>query len=289
VSDRTERRLVHAARLTTLLSLSLAAAQSFAADATNPALPDWAPAPKPNVIEDRFRLEVMLLGAGYDTKVRVDESLSQQGTLISAEDDLGLDDTQFLPMVELTLLPGERHLVRLSGLSSRRSAQTIIDETIEFDDEVYLPGERVDSSLNLTMFGLTYGNRFLVGQRGELTASFGIQVIEVEANAVVRSRIVREAESTVAPLPLIGLEGRYDFTQEWSAEGRVQYLTGEYDDIEGDVLDARLAVTWRMNPYLVFGLGYRSFSIDVDSRDPDTPGLVDMSIAGPLLFMRASL
>ena len=83
------------------------------------------------------------------------------------------------------------------------------------------------------MFGLTYGNRFLVHRRGEVTASFGIQVVEVEANAVVRSRVVREAESTVAPLPLIGLEGRYDFDQRWSVEARVQYLTGEYDDVDG--------------------------------------------------------
>jgi hypothetical protein len=59
--------------------------------------------------------------------------------------------------------------------------------------------------------------------------------------------------------------------------------------VDGSILDARLAVTWRVNPYLVFGLGYRSYTIDVDSRDVDTPGLVEMSIAGPLLFMRASL
>ena len=119
--------------------------------------------------------------------------------------------------------------------------------------------------------------------------SFGVQVVEVEANAAVRSRVVREAESTVAPLPLIGLEGRYDFTQRWSAEARIQYVSGQYQDIDGTVMDARAAVTWRMNPYLVFGLGYRSFSVEVDSRDPDEPGFVDMTIDGPQLFMRASL
>ena len=56
-----------------------------------------------------------------------------------------------------------------------------------------------------------------------------------------------------------------------------------------NMLDARIAFTWRMNPYLVFGLGYRSFSLEVDSRDPDSPGFVDMGIDGALLFMRASM
>jgi hypothetical protein len=44
-----------------------------------------------------------------------------------------------------------------------------------------------------------------------------------------------------------------------------------------------------MNPYLLFGLGYRTFQIDVNSADDDTPGFVDLKVAGPLLFVRASM
>ena len=251
--------------------------------------PAYSPDPPPHVVEDRFRIEVTLLGASIDTHLRVDESLTLPGTEISAEDDLGLDDSALMPQAEITLLPGDHHLLRLSGFSSRRSASTIIDKEIRFDDEVYEPGERVDSELNLTMFGLTYGYRFLVRDNAELTATFGIQIASVDANALVRSRVVRDAESGVAPLPLIGVEGRYDFTKRWSAEARLQYLTADIDEVDGEILDARLAVTWRMNPHLVFGLGYRAFSIEIDSRDADDPGMVDMSFDGPLLFARASL
>ncbi|HKQ12929.1 MAG TPA: hypothetical protein VJT80_05810 [Steroidobacteraceae bacterium] len=263
-----------------------------ATQASTPApnkLPDWAPKPKPNVIEDRLRLEVNLLGASAKTKLRVDESPTLPGTEINAEDDLGLDDFQLLPQVELTLLPGERHLIRLSRFAIDRSAATHLEKNISFDDQDYLVGERVDSILNLTMFGLTYGYRFIVAPRGEISASFGIQIADVEANAVVRSRVVRESENGMAPLPLLGLEGRYDFSPRWSAEARVQYLTVNEEKVSGSILDARLGVTWRMNPYLLFGLGYRTFNIDVDSADEDTPGFVDLTVAGPLLFVRASL
>jgi hypothetical protein len=262
------------------------------AQASTPApnkLPDWAPKPRPNVIEDRLRLEVNLLGASASTKLRVDESPTLPGTEINAEDDLGLDDFQLLPQVELTLLPGERHLIRLSRFAIDRSAATRLEENISFDDQDYLVGERVDSILNLTMFGLTYGYRFIVAPRGEISASFGIQIADVEANAVVRSRVVRESESGVAPLPLLGLEGRYDFSPRWSMEARVQYLTVNETDVDGSILDARLGVTWRMNPYLLFGLGYRTFQIDVNSADEDTPGFVDLTVSGPLLFVRASM
>ncbi len=59
--------------------------------------------------------------------------------------------------------------------------------------------------------------------------------------------------------------------------------------MDGSILDARLNLTWRVNPYLAVGLGYRTFQIDVDSANEDTPGFVDLSVDGPLLFVRASL
>lgn len=252
-------------------------------------LPDWAPKPPPRVAEDALRAEVLVLSAGLDTQLRIDESLAVPGTDISAEGDLGLEDAMTLAQGELTLLPGRRHLVRLTGMTIQRSAQKVLEIDIAFDDELYEINERVDSQLNLTMVGLTYGYRFLVRDRGELTGSFGIQVAEVEANAIVRSRVVREAESGVAPIPLAGLEGRFDFSSRWSIESRVQYLTAEIDEVDGSILDWRVALAWRKNPHLLFGLGYRHFTIEVDSQNEDTPGFIDMKIGGPLLFMRASM
>lgn len=255
----------------------------------NDRLPQWAPKPPPNVVEDRFRVEVMVLNAGLDTDLRIDPNLTVPGTPINAEDDLGLDDSDLLPLAEITLLPGERHLIRLSGFGIRRSAQKLIERTIVFDEQTYLAGERVDSTLNLTMLGLTYGYSIVKTRDVDVALTFGVQVIEAEANAVVRSRVVRDAETGVTPLPMVGVEGRFDFNERWSAEARLQYLSVEFDEIDGSVLDARVALTWRKNPHLVFGLGYRNFAVEVESRDIDTPGIVDVQMAGPLLFMRASL
>ena len=281
--------LVASVAVTVVMSLAVNLAHAADTKPTNDKLPDWAPQPKPHVIEDRFRVEVMGVGAGYDTQLRMDPSLVTQGTLVNAEDDLGLDDSKLLPLAEITLLPGERHLIRLSGFGLRRSARRTIDRTIVFDDQTYAPNEVVDSTLNLTMLGLTYGYSIVQTRGVDIALSFGVQVIEVEAKAVVKSRVVRDAETGVTPLPLVGVEGRYDFNDRWSVEARVQYLSVEFDDIDGSLMDARAALTWRTNPHLVFGLGYRSFNVEVDSRDIDTPGFFDLEMAGPLLFLRASL
>lgn len=281
--------LVSSLALTFVMSLGANVAHAADKKPTNDKLPDWAPQPKPHVVEDRFRVEVMTIGASLDTDLRIDPTLVTPGTLVNAEDDLGLDDSQLLPLAEITLLPGDRHLIRLSGFGLRRAERKTIEQTIVFDEQTYLPGEVVDSTLNLTMLGLTYGYSIVKMRSLDIALTFGIQVVEVEANAVVRSRVVRDAETGVTPLPLAGVEGRYDFNDRWSVEARLQYLSVEFDEIDGSVLDARAALTWRMNPHLVFGLGYRNFAVEVDSRDIDTPGFVELQMAGPLLFLRASL
>lgn len=274
-------------RRTVWSALTLALLSPSAFSQSTPAA--WTEEPRPTLVEDVARLEVNLLSMGLDTQLRIDPSVTEPGTLINAEEDLGLDDSDLLPQVELTLLPGKRHLVRLSAFNSRRSAQKVIESDIVFDDQTYRANERVDSTLNLSMVGLTYGYRFVVRERAELAATLGVQIAEVEANAVVRSRVIREAENGVTPLPLAGLEGRFAFSSRWSFEARAQYLSANIDDVDGSILDVRGVLTWRQNPYLVWGLGYRAFSIEVDSKDVDSPGFVDLSFDGPMLFARASL
>ncbi len=252
--------------------------------------------PKPRVVEDLFRAEVSVVGATFDTRVRLDaDNSTVPSTLIDIEDDLDLDDMRTLIQAEITFLPGERHMVRLGGMSTRRSENTQLQRTITFDDDTFTVNAMVSSKLDLTLFGLTYGYRFLKRERFELDATFSIQFAEFDANITGSNadgtpiRNSNDAEDGVAPIPLFGLEGRYDFGSRWSAEGRVQYLGGESQDIKASIIDARLAITWRQSPYIAWGLGYRRFAIDVDSDDVGDSGRVDLSISGPTLFLRGSL
>jgi hypothetical protein len=268
-------------RLLSLLLLTAAAsvqAQSY-----------LSPKPPPYGIEDRFRLEVGLIHAGYDTQIRIDPSLQIPGTLISAEDDLNLPSSANEMQMELTLLPGKHHMVRLHGLSMRRSGSAVLTKTVIWDNNVYLAGERVDSHLDISMVGLTYGWLPFRTDRYELGVSLGIQITEVNANAEVRARAVRPDDSTVAPLPLLGIEARYEFTRRWSIEGRYQYLKVDASDVQGTLPDGRIAVRWRQNQHLLYGIGYRTFTLDINSADPDTPGMVHLNMTGPMLFLQGSL
>ncbi|HTE43587.1 MAG TPA: hypothetical protein VK629_22395 [Steroidobacteraceae bacterium] len=260
------------------------------------------PTPPSHASDDTLRFEIDLLYGGYDTEIQFNDDTaigSTPGTTISGEEDLGLTDTEFLGQVELTLLPGEHHLVRFNGISMRRDGQTVLKRTIEFDNETYSAGERVDSFLNVSLLGLTYGYLPLLTDRYELGVTFGIQITSVSANAEVKSRVIRESDSGVAPLPLWGIEGRFDITRRWSIDARVQYITSSFltwaldeeakDDVEATIIDGRFAVRWRQNQHLIYGLGYRYFDIDIVAKDTDPSGSMKIGLTGPMLFIQASL
>lgn len=253
------------------------------------AQPPWEKDPPPRLIEDIVRVEVSVMGASYDTNGRVDAIPEEPGTEFNAEQDLKVDDAEYMVAGEITLLPGTRHLLRLSGLNTQRDGHTRLERRIDYDDQTYNVNELVDSSINLRLFGFAYGFRMISNERMEVTPTLGVQIGEYSTNAVVRSRVVREPSGDVAPVPTIGLDLRFDFTKRWSAEGRIQYVKVSLDEIEAELMDWRLGVTWRFNPHFLIGAGYRSFNINAESFDEGSSGFIDMSITGPLLYVRASL
>jgi len=253
------------------------------------ARPPWEKDPPPNIVEDILRVEVNVLSASYDTTARVDATPDEPGTVFNAEKDFKMPESDYLIAGEITLLPGERHLLRLSGLNTQRDGHARLLRNIDYDADTYRVNEVVDSTLNLRLFGLTYGFRMIANDRMEITPTIGVQIGEYKTNAVVRSRVLREPSGDVSPVPTIGADLRYDFTKRWSVEGRVQYVKVSVSDIDADLLDWRVGINWRFNSHFVVGAGYRSFSISAESFDEGSSGLVDLKVSGPLVYLRAGL
>ena len=92
---------------------------------------------QPRIVEDRFRLEFSSFMATLNTTARVDFSSEFPGTEFNAEDDFGLPSDKLVFFPELTLLPGERHMVRFSGFSLRRDGHKTLERDIDFDEDFF--------------------------------------------------------------------------------------------------------------------------------------------------------
>lgn len=272
-------------RLLSLAALPAALLMAMGAHAETKQMP-WESTPPPRVIEDRFRVDVGIWYAGIDTTIRVDSTPQQPGTTLSGESDLGLPDKKWMPNFELTLLPGKRHLVRISGINSRRDGQAVLDQTVHFDNNTYAAGTTVRSTLNINMLGVGYGYRLWKAERFELDADINVQITSVEANVSPASS---QRYSYTVPLPTVGAEARWEVIRKWQLLGRYQWLGGHYDDVSGSDRDWRVGVQWQFSPHLGVGLHYRNFGINVDSRSNSHPGEVELKYRGAQLEFRASL
>lgn len=260
----------------------------FGAQAEDKQMP-WETTPPPRLIEDRLRLEVGLWDAGIDTTIRADATPQQPGTTLSGERDLGLRKQHWMPDFELTLLPGKRHLIRINGLNSRRDGQAMLNSTILFDGNTYSAGSLVKSTLNINLLGVGYGYRLIKTERYEVDTDISVQIASVEANAYVPANAQRTADSYVVPLPLIGVEGRWEVIPKWQLLGRYQWLGGSGGDVSGAIRDWRVGVQWQFSQHVGVGLHYRGFGINIDSSSNSHPGAVDIKYRGAQLEFRASM
>jgi hypothetical protein len=254
----------------------------------------WETAPPPRLVEDRLRIEVGLWNASVNTLLRVDAATPQSGTAqpgstLDGESDTGLADSALMADIELTLFPGQRHLVRVNGFSSRRNGSAVLTRTVRFDGNNYLFGQTVKSTLNLDMLGIGYAYRLLKAPRYEVDVGLDVQITAVETNVYVPQTTVREADDGVLPIPMLDVEARWEVLPKWQLQARYRWLGGGGDEVSGSIADWRVGVQWQFTQHLGFGLHYRNFNVSVDSTSNTHPGALRLDYKGAQLAFRASL
>ncbi len=94
--------------------------------------------------------------------------------------------------------------------------------------------------------------------------------------------------SVAAPLPVIGLRGIWDLSHNFWLDATAQFFALSIDDIDGNLQDYRVMVTWQPKKWLGVGLGYNHFTLDVDVSKDDFDGSLDWTYGGPMIFYSAS-
>ncbi len=261
-----------------LLAPALAFAQSVDREQPQP----------PGPATDRFSIRGSYFRPGLETIVRLDASPLEPGTVINAEDDLGLDDQADLWRVELYFRFGERNRVRVDYLKLNRFGAVVLQRDLDFGDETFIAGENIESVMDFRSLAFTYTYSLFRGASWELGAGIGLHLMELEAQGEAVDRQDREEESAVAPYPSVAIDGSWRFADRWSVAARAQSLSGSYSDYDGSFLEYHLDVQYRWKRNLAVGIGYTSFEVDVDVNADDFSGLFNLKAAGPELFFRAS-
>lgn len=239
-------------------------------------------------INDKFYIRGSYLSADVSTVARQDPTPTQLGTVVNAEQDLGLDDHVDQGRMELGFRLRPNHRLRVDFFKLRRNGDQRLTRQIVFDDDTYNVNDRVVTLADLRMLGFTYSWSFWHSERFEAGVGLGLHIVDVTGEGTIAARNIRERGDGAVVLPTVALDGAWRISRRWAVTGRVQTLSLEIDDNKGEFSDYHVDFQYRWRKNLALGLGYSSILIDGVSRDISNPGEFKLETSGPEIFFRVS-
>jgi hypothetical protein len=240
--------------------------------------------------EERVRLSLGVARYSNNTDLQINSSTDVAGTPVNAEDQFGLDKSDYEAKIQAMVRVGERHRLRFDYFSLDRSGQATVTQPIVFRDVVLQPGDPLNSDLSIRTFGITYGYSFLHSDRYEVAATIGINDTDLSARARVQTqtRHVDQTEDQAGPFPTLGLDGTYVVSKRFYLDGRAQYFKVHINDIDGSLGIYELDALYRLRANISFALGYTSVRAHLASTQIRQSGLFNFNSSGPEFFLRVA-
>lgn len=239
-------------------------------------------------LTDRFYVRGTYFPAAVTTELRLDPNQASLGTLLSAEDDLGLDDQVDQGRMEFDIRMRERNHVRIDYFKLNRFNEGALPRAIVFGDFTFDEGTNFRAKLDWRVLTVTYTYSFFKFDRFEGGLGLGIHLIEAHASGGEPGTLNREEADEVGIFPTIAANIAIRISNRWSFTARGQQFSATPEDFEGSMADYHADVQFRMRKNLAFGLGYTMMKTDLDVFDVDQPLLFNMETTGPEIFFRAS-
>ena len=235
----------------------------------------------------RFSVTGATSPASFDTNIRVDpEDGEGEGTLVSFEDDLGLEDSRNLQRFGVQWRPFARHELAATHFSATRAGLEQIDRTIVFRDETYSVNALVTTEFDLDYWSATYTYWARRAERSGIGITLGVANIGMDASVTAEQPgvtvTVTQTAETEVPVALAGIQARVAFLERLHGEAALSTLPRvTIEDYTGTALTGAARLEYRPLNWLGIGAGYHYFRLDVDVAQADLGGSLDMTIRGP--------
>src|SRR5271167_1875569 len=217
--------------------------------------------------EERVRLSLGVIRTSNQTDLQLDSSTGVAGTPISAENQFGLDPSDYEPKFQVMVRVQERHRLRFDYFQLDRSGSTTVTQPIIFRDVVLQPGDPLTSNLSLSTFGITYEYSFFHSEKYEVAATFGVTETDISARARVttQARHIDQTEDQAGPFPTAGLDATYVLSKRWYVDGRAEYMHLSYNNLSGSLGYGEFDVLYRLRANIAFALGYNIVRANLES------------------------
>ena len=226
--------------------------------------------------DETYKLNVGGLVTNFETSLRInsrDESIDEE---INLEDRLGFDSQVRLGFIRGFWRMAERHRLSLLYTPVRRTSELTSQNDVVIGGNTIKAGAYIGTSVRTHIFDFEYVYSFYKRPQTELGVTLGLYWMNsvVELNAA--GEVIFEGETTpefrtdyqadqrlIAPLPLIGLIGAYEFNDKWRVKAAARFFDVTISDIEGYIFSASLSTEYYFTRHIGLGASLASFDLSV--------------------------
>ncbi|WP_201314232.1 hypothetical protein [Dyella sp. EPa41] len=176
---------------------------------------------------DYFSVSGGVFANSFSGSLRADGSFKNSGTTLDFSRDLGEGGTRYLPFLNVTWRPWDRHEFEFDYYHDSSSHSRTLNRSLEFNNQTLLVDTTLKSDFTLDAYGLTYRYWAWIGDKGAFALAGGLQAYSFDlkltgtvsasgaGGGASASREGHAKASTNLPDPSIGLSYRYQF-ESWA-------------------------------------------------------------------------
>jgi hypothetical protein len=246
------------------------------------------------LLEDSFVVSLGTFLLTTETKISIDGTAGNSGTVIDTKKDLGFKDADRFRL-DAAWRFAPNHKVRAMGFSISQTNTQTLDRDITVGDTVYPVNIEITAKNSTTVYELAYEYSFLHRDNYEITASAGLHVVDfgfsIRGNGTVNGQtgqLSTETASVTAPLPVFGLRGMWEIAPDWYVDAQAQYFALKVDNIDGSITDLRAGITYMISRHWGLGAGYNRFVTTVGVEKNAFDGELKWNYSGAQIFVTAS-
>ena len=242
-------------------------------------------------ITDHFYIRAAYFAPKFNTTFRVDPSSAPPGTMgtpVNAENDLGLDHRQHQGRVDFMFRMRDRNKVRVDYYESNRSGSQTLANDVIFGNQTFPAGQVAQTTFDLQQFDITYTYSFIRNNRFEVGTGLAAYFLQLDLIGAVPAQNLRQEVTAATPFPALPLDLTWCISSRWAATAHAAFLKINHHDLSGRYWDNHADIQYRWVPNFVVGAGYSSIRTDLTHEGGSFPGVVNMTISGPELFVRFS-
>ena len=236
-----------------------------------------------------FTFRVGTYNISSNTVVRLDSNDGNIGTVFSFENDLNLDDRKSTFYGAFSWRMSGRHYLEVEQFRLARSGLQTLTAEIEFGDDVFEIGAKVDSYFDTRVTRISYAYQVHDSKKFAVALSAGLHltdllmgITEISTGFAVEN--VEIAEVT-APLPVVGVTAAWRISEKWLLFGRGQVFRLEIPDYKGQLDHFSAKLEYSAFKHFGFGVGFDMFDLKLDITKPLWNGTVDFEFRGPIVYL----